>query len=81
VRTALDYSMRTRGETADLSIAGMNNIGIVYYRIGRGRDAIAVAQKLFDLRRRLNGADAAAVIEERRPYFLKKRSKKLLLVG
>ncbi len=58
LQAVLDYSVRTRGETAVLSGAAMGNVASTLASMGRARDAIAMAQKSLDVARRASGADS-----------------------
>ena len=61
-RTVLDYSVRTRGETASLSRAAMNNTADALDRMGRTRDAVIMAKHVLDVERGVSGADSPAAL-------------------
>jgi DNA-binding winged helix-turn-helix (wHTH) protein/tetratricopeptide (TPR) repeat protein len=57
LQIALDYSVKTQGETSELSRGAMNNIASTLNHMGRSKDAIPLAQKVLDIQRRLTGPD------------------------
>jgi non-specific serine/threonine protein kinase len=63
---ALDYSTRTRGETATLSVAAVNNMAQVLAAMGRTKDAVATARKALDLWRRAAGPDQTYTLQAER---------------
>jgi tetratricopeptide (TPR) repeat protein len=61
-QAALDYSVRARGETSDLSLGAANSIANTLAHMGRTKDAIVMAQKLFETKSRVEGPTQADTI-------------------
>ena len=59
LQIALDYSVKTQGETSELSLGTLNNIASTLNHMGRSKDAIPLARKVLDLQSRLTGPDHA----------------------
>jgi non-specific serine/threonine protein kinase len=55
---ALDYSLKAQGETAELSIAAMSNIGQLLIHMGRATEGVAMARRVLDLNRTVRGPDS-----------------------
>jgi non-specific serine/threonine protein kinase len=62
LQATLEYSVRTRGEMAPLSIAAVNNIASTLANMGRTAEAVAMARKSLDLERRSSGPDSPDTI-------------------
>jgi DNA-binding winged helix-turn-helix (wHTH) protein/serine/threonine protein kinase len=57
LQIALDYSVKTRGESDEVSLAVMNNIAGDMAQMGRTKDAIALARRVLDAQRGRTGPD------------------------
>jgi non-specific serine/threonine protein kinase len=65
-QAALDYSLRSEGETANLSVAAVNNMAQAMAKMGRTKDAIAMGERALGLWRRSVGPDQANTLRAER---------------